>query len=203
MQKRIVGIVLIVAFTTIATAAIAQPMTAAPAMAPAPTMATAPAMAPEVPTMAPEPVAMAPAAPAPMQPAPAAMPAPTAPEKPKVKEPTPEWKKASFWILKVVLPILFFVLGLLVTLGVIKKSWLQWLRKKKIIEIADKVVTQFETYAKASSATWDDILAQVLKAVVVRIGELAPEEENTVRKIVEERKGQAEKKTPSEDSPNP
>jgi len=156
---------------------------AATSSAPVPTMETAP-VAPVAPSMAPE-------APAPMKAAPA-------PQKPSegVSAPKPkaEWKTAGFWIFKIVIPVVFFILALLVSINVIKREWLAWVRKKGIITVADKVVTGFESYAKGTPANWDDILAQAMRAVIVRFGELLPEEEETVKKLVEERKEQAEKK---------
>lgn len=180
---------------------LSAPVAAQPAAMAAPTPE---AMAAPAPT-APAPVASmdAPAAPAPeavTTPEPAMTAAPVAPAPavtpaaPVVKEPTPEWKTAGFWISKVVVPILLFVLGLLMTLGVIKKSWAQWARDKGIITVADKVVTGFLSYAEGTPAKWDDILAQALKAVVTRFGELAPEEKAKVEAVVKERKEQAEKK---------
>lgn len=151
-------------------------------------------------TPAPEPVSAAieapKAAPAPMKSVAAPGEAPMKPEAvpAKASEPTPEWKTATFWIVKVTMPILGVLFVLLVAFGVLKKTWLQWLKEKNAVEIADKVVTQFETYAKGTKASWDDILAQVLKAVVTRVGKLTGDMEVKVRKVVEERKEQAKKK---------
>lgn len=151
-----------------------KPMTAATPAATAPKPVAA--------TMAAEPKPAAPVA---------AMDAPKpAAEQPKAKEPTPEWKTASFWISKVVLPILLFVLGL----GWLKKSWLLWLKEKGIMVVADKVANGFEAYVKGTPAKWDDVLAQALKAVVARFGELTPEQEAKVKAVVKERQEQAEKK---------
>lgn len=159
-----------------------KPMTAATPAATAPKPVAA--------TMAAEPKPAAPVA-AMDAPKPAAQPdAKPAAEQPKAKEPTPEWKTASFWISKVVLPILLFVLGL----GWLKKSWLLWLKEKGIMVVADKVANGFEAYAKGTPAKWDDALAQALKAVVARFGELTPEQEAKVKAVVKERQEQAEKK---------
>lgn len=172
----------LVAFALIATAALA-PVRAKPApvvMAPAPdTMA--PSMAP---VMASE-SAMVPAPAMAME----AVKAPTA-EPAKASKPTPAWKTAEFWILRVVLPVLLFVLGL----GILKKTWLQWLKEKGIIAVADKVVSGFEAYATGTKVKWDDALAQALKAVVARFGELTDAQEAKVKALVAERKEQAEKK---------
>lgn len=192
-QKMVIGLILSTLIVGLSvTGAQPQPMNPD-------SMATAPPM---VATMAPEPVAMVPGMVPAMVP-PAAMlapamgapaPAMTVPEAAPVAKPAapkPEWKTATFWILKVVIPIITFILTLLVALGVIKKTWLQWLKDKKIVEIADKVATQFETYAKGTKPNWDDVLAQALKAVVTRLGELTPEEKAKVEAVIAERKDQA------------
>jgi len=159
----------------------AQPAAPVAAMAPTPAAMALETVQPvDTPANEAAPVAAQPAAPVAAQPA-----APVA---------TPEWKTAGFWISKVVLPILLFVLGLLMTLGVIKKSWAQWARDKGIMTVADKVVSGFLSYAEGTPAAWDDILAQALKAVVTRFGDLAPEEKAKVEAVVAERKVQAEKK---------
>lgn len=158
-------------------------------------------------TMAPKPAAMAPgmvpamAPPAAMPAAAMGAPAPvmTAPAVAPVAKPAapkPEWKTATFWILKVVIPIIIFILTLLVALGVIKKTWLEWLKEKRAIEIADKVVTQLEAYAEGDSKTdWKDVAAQALRAAVTRLGELTEDQKAKVAEVVSERKDQAEKKS--------
>ena len=115
---------------------------------------------------------------------------PKAADKPKVDKPTPEWKTAAFWIAKVGLPVILFVLGL----GWIKKSWLVYLKEKGILVVADKVVNGFEAYAKNTPAKWDDALAFTLKAVVARFGTLTSEQEAKVKAVVKDRQGQAKKK---------
>lgn len=181
----------------------ATPKTAMATTAPKPLAATDPMVTATTATTA-DPMAMAKPgeAPAPAMATTSASepPAKSATETPKAVEPVPEWKTAAFWITKVALPILGVILALLVAFGVFKKTWLQWLKEKNAVEIADKVVTQFETYAKGTKANWDDILAQVLKAVVTRVGELTGDMEVQVRKVVEERKEQADKKNGNGDT---
>ena len=151
-------------------------------------------MNPVAPAMAPKPAAMASKVPAPAMGAPMAVAPPKAATVVAPKAPVPEWKTGSFWVLKVVLPILLFVLTLLVTLGVVKKTWLVWLREKNAIKIADKVVSGFLSYAKSTDASWDDILSEALKAVVVRLGELTPELESKVKAVVVNRRKQEDAK---------
>ena len=181
MKKHLFGTVLIAAFVMGAALANAQPapmpapaMTTAPAAMPAPMPAPAPAMTPSpapaamTPAPAPMPAAMGSGAPATAQPTPAAMAPAPAPDKPKADKPVPKWKTASFWISEIGLPLILFILGL----GWFKQSWAKWMKQKGILVVADKVANGFEAYAEKTPAVWDDALAQALKAVVARFGEL-------------------------------
>jgi len=207
MKRHIFGFILVAAFIFGAVPVNAQPapmpapaMTPAPAAMPAPMPAVVPTMTPS-PVPAPMPAAMTPApapmpaamgseAPATAKPTPAAMAPVPVPDKPKTATPAPKWKTASFWISEVALPVLLFVLGL----GWFKQSWAKWMKEKGILVIADKVANGFEAYAEKTPALWDDALAQALKAVVARFGELSPEQEAKVKAVIEERKQQSEKK---------
>ena len=166
--------------------ALAIPVLAAPA--------TAPPMTAGVEALS-SPMVVAPFKPV-VTPKPAAMTAPKpaaenkAADKPKVDKPTPEWKTAAFWIAKVGLPVILFILGF----GWLKKSWLLYLKEKGILVVADKVANGFESFAKGTPAKWDDALALALKAVIARFGELTIEQETKVMAVINDRRGQAEKK---------
>lgn len=168
-------------FAIVLTAAVIFGPSLAIAQAPAPAMKPAPPT--PAPAMAPVAAPVAPKATAPAQPTPAPATAPQAATKP-----VPGWKKPEFWISSVILPVLLFVLGL----GWFKKTWAQWMKEKGILVVADKVASGFEAYAAQTPALWDDALAQALKAVVARFGELTPEQEAVVKGVIEERKAQSE-----------
>lgn len=213
--KRIIPIVIFVGALFVLGTANAQPAPApmpAPAAMPAPMPAPMPVAkpapkpaAPVVMTVAAPAMPAAPvAAPAMEAPAPVAAPAPTmepemaaepamavaaTPEKPKTE--TPVWKTAGFWIGVVGGPLFSIVLAILVAFGVIRKKWLTYLREKEIVKIADKVVTNIEAYAQGTEAKWDDVVAQALKAVVTRVGELTEEEKKVVESVVKDREAQA------------
>lgn len=198
MQKIICTFIFVGALFVLGIAA-AQPMSSA--TKPAPTVAPMPAVTPVakpaqpvVPVMAAPAMATTPVAAPAVEPEMASTIAVPTPEKPKTE--TPVWKTAGFWIGVVGGPLLTIILAVLVAFGVIRKKWLDYLREKEIIKIADKVVTNIEAYAKSTEAKWDDIVAQALKAVVIRVGELTEEEKKVVERVVNDRAEQA--KTSSE-----
>lgn len=201
-MKRFIFLTMVTVGLALAAPAMADPVTMAPTPA-AMTAATSPKpvalfksmAAPVLAAMAVTPDAMATTKPAAMEaPKPDAKPkaaeSKPAASAPKVTEPTPKWKTVEFWITSVALPILLFVMGL----GWIKKSWLVYLKEKGILVVADKVANGFESFAKGTSAKWDDAMALALKAVVARFGELTPKQEAAVKAVVKDRQAMAEKK---------
>jgi hypothetical protein len=107
---------------------------------------------------------------------------------------TPIWKSPAFWIGTVGGPVLGVILAILLAFGVIQKKHLKYLRDNDIVKTADKVVNGFETFAAGTKITWDDVIAQALRAVVNRVGDLTEEEKQKVKNVVEDRKNQAEAK---------
>jgi hypothetical protein len=128
---------------------------------------------------------------------PVAMAAPTAaevvvtPAAPAAPIVAPLWKSLTFWIGVVGSPLLAIILGILVAFKVITPKMLESLRRNKVVEIADKVCAGFEKFAEGTDVKWDDAMAQALRAVVVRLGDLTAEDTALVTSIVENRKVQA------------
>lgn len=179
-------------------------------------MTPAPVVVPMAPTVTAPPVASTPVAVDPMVPAavdpmtvepvmapvtevPAAMAAPTADAKAAptitVAAPEPIWKSSAFWIGVVGGPVLSIIFGVLVAFKVIGQKQFDFLRRHKIVEIADKVVSSFEKFSTGTAPKWDDVLAQALRAVVDRVGALEGTEEAIVKAVVAERQSQAEVKS--------
>ncbi len=161
------------------------PSTTTPAMTaiPATTPVTDPMVAIDV--VSPDPMAVPPALTMPK--------AEVQPPVVHVAAPEPMWKSPSFWIGIVGGPLLSIILGVLVAFGIFGQQQINWLKRNKIVEIADKVVTQFEKFASGTSPKWDDVLAQALRAVVDRVGTLTEDQQTLVKSVVEERQAQAEK----------
>lgn len=91
-------------------------------------------------------------------------------------------------------PLFAIILGILVAFGVIGQKQIEFLKRHKIVEIADKVVSQFEKFAAGTKPKWDDVLAQALRAVVDRVGTLTDDQQALVKAVVAERQAQADVK---------
>lgn len=167
--------------------AVMAPIVVAPVVAPvAPeaAMEVAPAVVPE-PVMSIAPVAAA---------VPEAMTPVAAPPTVTVAAAEPIYKSAAFWIGVVGSPVLSIIFGVLVAFKVIGQKQFDFLRRHKIVEIADKVVSSFEKFAEGTAPKWDDVVAQTLRAVIDRVGALEGTEVTLVKAVVAERKAQAEVK---------